>query len=295
MKKSFAFGMLLIIGSMAKSQLLVPEGRFLVDSIKIGESVPFVLTIDYPIEVEVIFPDSNFNFSPFEFVSKEYFASKTDSASVTDSVIYNITTFEIDVVQSLALPVFLITNGDSTSIYSKVDSIYLLEMVPIMPDSIALREDIAFVDVSKAFNYPYLLIGIAITLVILGAAYLLFGKKIKQKIELYRLERAYKKFSADFDLMYGNLRNNGDRSLTEKLLILWKKYMEKLEDRPYTKLTSKEIASLSDAGKLSDALKVIDKSIYGKTKLDIVYKNFEQLEDVTIKRYQRKVGEIKNG
>lgn len=293
--RGFFLGILLIIAFGGKSQQLIPKGEFLVDSIKIGEPVPYALSINYPVDFEVIFPDSNFNYTPFEFVRKEYFASKSDSISVTDSVVYHITTFEIDPIQSVALPVFMISDGDSTSIYSKVDSIYLLEMVPVMPDTVALKEDVAFVNVNRAFNYPYLLIGIGILIVVLAISYFAFGKKIRQRIELYRLEKAFRKFSSDFDLMFSDLRKSGDRTVTEKLLILWKKYMEKLEDRPYTKLTSREIASLSDAGKFSDTLKSIDKSIYGKIAIDIVFKNFEQLEDITGERYQRKMGNVRNG
>ncbi len=293
--RRFFLGILLLTGFGGKSQQLIPEGWFLVDSIKIGEPVPYSLSINYPIAFEVIFPDSNFNYTPFEFVRKEYFASKSDSLSVKDSVVYHITTFEIDPVQSVSIPVFMISNGDSTSIYPEVDSIYLQEMVPVMPDSVALKEDVAFLNVSSTFNYPYLLIGIATSLFVLAIVYFVFGKKIKQRIQLYRLEQAYRKFSTDFDQMFGDLRKSGDHTITEKLLILWKKYMEKLENRPYTKLTSREIASLSDAGKFSETLKSIDKSIYGKTAIDIVYKNFEQLEDITGERYQRKIGHVRNG
>ena len=53
--------------------------------------------------------------------------------------------------------------------------------------------------------------------------------------------------------------------------------------------------AFTDAGKFGETLKSIDRSIYGKSELDIVYKNFEQLEDVTSERYMKKVKEVKNG
>ena len=277
------------------AQQLQPKGEFLVDSLRIGEEIPYALTMTYPLEMEVLFPDSNFNFTPFEYSRKEFFLSKSDSVNIKDSAIYYLSSFEIDPVQSLSLPVFLITSGDSTEIPSLPDSVYFAEMVPVLPDSIALREDVNYVNVNQAFNYPYLAIGIAILIVLSIVLYFAFGKQIKKRIYLYRLRKSYEKFSLDFDQVFADLRKHGEKLKTEKLLVLWKKYMEKLEDRPYTKLTSKEIAHLNDASDFAIALKSIDRGIYGHSQWERVFKNFEVLEDITSERYNKKVMEVKNG
>jgi hypothetical protein len=44
----------------------MPRGKFLEDSIRIGEPVRFILSFKYPMDFEVIFPDFLYDFSPFE-------------------------------------------------------------------------------------------------------------------------------------------------------------------------------------------------------------------------------------
>ncbi len=295
MRTLLVFLILCLLTSPAISQRLKPEGKFLVDSLRIGEEIPYSLSIKYPVDLEVVFPDSNFNYSPFEFVRKEFFISSLDSTQVTDSVIYHLASFEIDPVQKISLPVFLLVDGDSTRITSAVDSIYLIEMVEAVPDSVALKEDVAFINVNKAFNYPYMLIGLGVLLAVVLIVYFVFGDQIRKRIRLYKLDKAYKKFTDDFDHSFASLRRNTNELELEKLLVIWKKYMEKLEDRPYTKLTSKEIVRLADAGDLSGALKEIDRSIYSASGIDSVFKSFETLEDITGERYKKKVMEVKNG
>ena len=166
-------------------------------------------------------------------------------------------------------------------------------MITVMPDSIALKEDVAYLKVNQAFNYPYLIIALGLTLVLLIGSYFAFGKIIRKKIRLYRMKKAHLKFNEDYDNIFGKIRK-GNRSQTETLLIVWKKYLERLENRPYTKLTSKEIASLSDAKSFAQALKTIDRAIYGKLSSNEILRNFERLEDITLERYNKKVIEVKN-
>jgi len=283
-----------LLSSVTYAQQLQPKGMFLNDSIKLGDVIPFHLSFHYSRDMEVLFPDSTYNFSPFEFSSKEFYPTKVDSTIATDSVIYYLSTFEIDPIQSLNLPVYLLTNGDSTEVFGLADSVNLIEMIPVMPDSVALKEDVSYLEVNPAFNYPYLAIGLTVTFVLLIVGYFAFGKQVRKKIRLYRMKKAYLKFNQAYDGVFGELRK-GDKSKTERLLSLWKRYLEKLENRPYTKLTSKEIANLSDAKSFSKALKTIDQAIYGKLDSDQILKNFENLGDVTAQRYNKKVMEVKNG
>jgi len=90
------------------SQEVKPKGVFLVDSAKIGEQIPYSLSIRYPKQMEFLFPDSNYNFFPFEFNSKNFFITRTDSLVSVDSAIFYLSTFEVEPVQKLFLPVFMI-------------------------------------------------------------------------------------------------------------------------------------------------------------------------------------------
>ena len=109
----YIFTLFFLCPGLLNAQQLVPKGLFLSDSIKIGEEVIYSLSIEYPRGSNLIFPDSLYDFSPFEYIKKTEFFTKSDSVKSFDSVIYYLSTFEIDPVQKLTLPVFLISAGDS--------------------------------------------------------------------------------------------------------------------------------------------------------------------------------------
>jgi hypothetical protein len=106
-KKHLAYFLyfLSLIGARAQEPII--QGQFLSDSIRIGEPTPFVLTAAYDTNQDLIFPDSTFDFTPFELSQKLFFPSVLRSDKVFDSAIYYITSFEVDSIQSFSLPVFL--------------------------------------------------------------------------------------------------------------------------------------------------------------------------------------------
>ena len=97
----------------ATAQTVEPKGVFLQDSTKIGEEVQFALSVKYDRSLDILLPDSLYRFGTFEYNSREYFPTKTDSTFSYDSVVYHLSTFEIDSVQYLQLPVFTIHDQDS--------------------------------------------------------------------------------------------------------------------------------------------------------------------------------------
>ena len=289
---SFLFSLLFFVCS---AQEIITDGFFLADSMKIGEQVEYSLYIQYPKNSEVIFPDSTYDFSPFEYYSKKFFPTRVDSLLAYDSVVYSVASFEVDKVQYFQLPVFLLKGKDSINIMPELDSIYLMELVTQVPDSLILRENIAFHEVPLAFNYPYLMIGLGILVVLMIVVYIVFGKTIKKKIRLYRLRKEYEKFSTAFEKGIRNVRKNNDATLIEEVLLIWKRYMEKLEDKPFTKYTTREILNSGYDQLLKDVLRSIDRSIYGRVDDDEIYKNFESLEDFTLDRYKLRIREVSNG
>ena len=294
-KRSVLFFLFTLCILQISAQEIRPDGYFLADSMLLGKQVDYSLYIKYPKDTEVIFPDSSFNYSPFEFYNKRYFATKEDSIFAYDSVVYSLASFEIDQVQYLQLPIYMLNGKDSVTVLPPLDSIYLVEMITQLPDSIVLKDNVAFHDVPLAFNYPYFSIGLGVFFVLLIGVYLIFGKTIKRKIKLYRLKKEYEKFSLAFDRGISRVKKDHDTTLIEEVLIVWKKYMEKLEDKPFTKYTTKEILNSGYDQLLKDVLRNIDRSIYGHFDDEQIHKNFESLEDFTLDRYKLKLKEVANG
>ena len=171
-----------------------PRGYFLKDSVKIGETVPFIFSYSDRKNRPVIFPDSLYNFAPFELVDKAYFDTKSDSIVSIDSAVYYLSTFEIDTVQYLTLPVFVMLGEDSLSVYSNQDSIILNQVVLQMPDSINLEENAFYRPVGLQFNYPYWIVAMPTLGVLVLIVLFVYGKAIRKKIQLYRLKKKLETF-----------------------------------------------------------------------------------------------------
>ena len=294
-KRSSVVFLFALLNIVCLAQSVTPYARFLDDSTTIGEKIRFSLSVEYPSYFDVVFPDSTTDFSPFEYLSKEYFPTRLDSATAFDSVVYMLSTFEIDTFQSLQLPIYLVDGNDSVEIKSNPDSVVFMGVVKVIPDSLELRSNTTYLPVDYTFNYPYLIIGVAIFGALATILVLVFGKTVRTRFRLYKLKKDFENFSTKFDQGISKIRKNQtSKSLIEEILVLWKTYMEKLEDKPFTKYTSKEIKIAGYSEELQHVLQSIDRSIYGSFDNQEMHKNFESLEDFTIERYQSKLEELKN-
>lgn len=282
-----------LIGN-ALGQELKPIGFFLKDSIKIGESVPYSLSYKDRKNRPVIFPDSLYDFSPFELLEKQYFDTQSDSINSIDSAVYYLATFEIDTVQRLSVPVFLNIGDDSLQLYSLMDSITLDQVVTQMPDSVNLAETSAYMPVSLQFNYPYWVIGLIVLGIVALIVMLVWGNQIQKRIKLYRLNKQLLKFKEQFDIEIEELNTDTTKLKIETVLKFWKGYMEKLEKIPYTKLTTKEIVLVQKSSSLDETLKSIDKNIYSPIEVTALQNDFEFLKDYSEDRYNHVTEVIKN-
>lgn len=68
--KLFTFHIALFFVWQTNAQGVRVENGFLNDSVKVGQPVQFYLTARYPAHLDIIFPDSTYNFSPFELLQK---------------------------------------------------------------------------------------------------------------------------------------------------------------------------------------------------------------------------------
>ncbi len=285
----------IVLTIQLQAQEIKPVGQFMADSLKIGEPIDYALSVRYPTSQQVLFPDSSFNYQPFEFLAKQYFPTRIEGEIAIDSAIYTLTSFEIDKVQQLGLPIFVATSKDSIAIRATADSVFLQELIPVVSDSLELKANTEYFEVPFAINYPYITIGIIVFIVILVVVYFVFGKTIRKNLKLRKLRKEYEKFSQQFESSINQVRTKVDPKLSEQCVGIWKAYMERLEEKPYTKLTTRELVNTGISQDILGTLKDIDRNIYGSKDIKDIHRNFEQLEDYTLERYQEKVREVKNG
>jgi len=290
---------ILLSFSLTKAQKVEVNGHFFADSIKIGEQIPYSLTARYPSSLNLIFPDSTFSFAPFEIQKKKFFPTKSKGNISYDSTVYFLTTFEIDSIQTLSLPVFSIQAKDCTAFYTSFDTIYLKRMVKAVPDSIAAQElplktNTTYQKVKWLLNYWVLIIVISALLISAVITWIIFGQRIKRYFKLRRLQRKHNSFLQNFSRSTEQLRSGFTVKHAENVLVIWKGYMEELMAQPFTTATSKEILVREKDETLGRALQKVDRMIY-KSSDSYSEDAIASLNQYAQKIFATKVEEIKHG
>jgi hypothetical protein len=273
------------------------RGLFLTDSIKIGQPFPYSLSVEYPSDKNILFPDSTFAFTPFELAAKTFFPTYTANGISHDSAIYYFNSFEIDSVQSLRVPVFEVRGQDSTSVWTEEDQVWLRHMVTISTDSLdaanlPLKVNAFYEPVMWLFNYPLASIVGGILIVGLVIAWLIFGKRIKKYFKARRMRKSFDKYLQSFSDSIDTLKSSYSIPGAEKTLGIWKKYLENLEDKPFTKYTSKEILKSSGADSLADPLTTVDRLLYAGVKPSS-FDAFYELKSYSEDRFYKKLEEVR--
>ena len=281
--------------SYSQSTLVIPEARFEKDSVKIGEPLRISISYRHKPNVEILFPDSTFDFSPFEFIKKEYFPTVSDSLESKDSIIYTLSTFELTSPQKISLPVFMYTSGDTTSIYSNEAEIYLKEVIEKITPADSLKVNTDFTLVNKKLNYPYLLLFLGILIIILAISVLFFRKPLLKRYKLYQMSRDFDNFNKSINSLHVKYNHEKSVEILEDILSLWKKYLQKLEKAPYTTLTTKEISKLFEYNQITSSLQNFDRAIYGGYIKEDLNNSIQYLKETATQRYQSKQKEVKNG
>lgn len=287
----------LLLHLSGRAQEIHVSSGFMKDSVQIGEPISYYLTARYPASVMVLFPDSTFSFSPFEYEGKTFFPTKTKEGTSYDSAVYNLSTFEIDLVQYLSLPVFVTTARDCTMYESVRDSIRLIEQIKIPAsdttaiNQLTLKSNTLYERVFTEFNTLILMIVISVIVIAAIVGWVFFGRKIIRHFKIRKLEKNHQKFTADFTNQVQAIQAGFTREKTERATSIWKKYLEQLENKPYTKLTTREVLVMeADAG-MGTALKQIDNAIYGN--LTSVSEPLESLRKIAEERFTKKIELLK--
>ncbi|MEQ8473205.1 MAG: hypothetical protein RIC35_18560 [Marinoscillum sp.] len=289
------FILVLALSLSGFGQQIKVTGGFVQDSLKVGEDIQYWLTAEYPENIDLILPDTLFSFEPWEFSGKQYFPSRIKGDLILDSAVYSLQSYEIDKVQYLSLPAFVINkSGDTTGVKSSRDSIFFFEMAPLVSDTTKLKTNLAYQKVSGLINFPLIWIILGALVVILVLTYFIFGKRIRKALKLRKLKKEYVAFSEQLTVNIRSLKNGPDLKIAELAISQWKQFLEKLENRPFSKLTTKEIMALEYTSELNGTLKNIDRCVYGGKSEDTLYKDFQSIEDFTQHRYSVIVDQIKN-
>lgn len=247
-------------------QALQIQGKFIEDSVKIGQPFRYTVFVKHAKNQEVFFPSIQQRIGPFEPVKREYFITKTIGQTSLDSAVYTFRLFNTASIHVLKFPIYLMDGKDCTLVASKPDTIFLKRLVK-NPEKIDLDKVyseikipllIPKVELKNVFSW-----GIGFILMF-GLVYWLFGNRIKQRFKLYLLWRKNAEFKRTFQRYFRNISPTavGLRNL-ENAFTLWKNYLESLTKIPFSTFTTKEMLDNLNVKHLDKSLNDMDAAIYG--------------------------------
>ena len=270
------------------------KGNFIEDSIQVGNVVSYNLKVTYPNNIEVLLPDSNYNYGPFEYIDKLYLSTVNDSIFNYDEATYKFTSFNLDSIQFLKLPVFIINSGDSLVMNSNTDSIFLMQFIGKLSDSLNVKSNTKFSFVNLAIDYPLITKLTSFLFLFLITFYLLFRKKIKRYFKIRITKKEYNRFINKIEKLNIEIAENYKLERIELFLLLWKRYNERVSKYPYSSLTTNELIHLGIVNDIKTNLNSFDNTIYGNKKMNDFNKNFIKLKDHSTKIFNNKLKEINN-
>ena len=288
---------LLILQSIysINAQKIEYKSYFIKENKTIGDTIYFISTINYPKNIEIIQPDSSNDFKTFEYIDKLIFPSLKIEDRVLDSTIYLLRTFNTDTIQSLKLSSYIINNSDSLKITSTEDNLIISNQIKKIDESLKVKYNTILSKINKLINYKYVTYIIAIILLIIGLTYILFGKKIVIFFKIHRLKKAFKSFETKFQKQQMIYKKEKSKNEIEKLLVIWKVFMEFISNKTYLSSTTKEIKKFNSNKKIISSLKEFDKNIYSPNKNILESKDINNLFNEAKHNFNVKLKNIKNG
>lgn len=243
------------------------HGQFLEDSAKIGQDIHYILRVIHTPKQEIFFPSINKGYGVFKPIKKDYFPTRTDEKGISiDSAVYTFRQFSIKDFQTIRIPVAIQTELDCTLIAPKEDTIFLKRLMP-NAKSIKIDSLIQAIPVSPLKPKPdlrNLTLGTVSVILAAGLIYWLLGKRIRQGFKLYLLWRKNLEFRRSYQRLIRNISNSskGLQNL-ENAAALWKNYLEKLTEIPFSTFTTTEMVDNLPDKRLEKTLQEIDSAIYG--------------------------------
>ncbi|WP_208173567.1 hypothetical protein [Hymenobacter negativus] len=271
----------------------VPQGRFLKQTVLIGEPLDYELRYEHAPDLEVVFPDSLAQFAPFEYAGKTFFPTRTRQGVSLDRAIYHLRTFRLDSVQTLALPVAVLQGPDTLSILPPPSRVRLRRTVaPLSANTAelpALRQNLALVPVEPIFNYPYWIAGVLALLAVLGGSAALFRRRLTRRYRAYKLRKNHGYFLAQFARHVERFELSRSATNVERAVVLWKNYLARLENSDLNSFTTRElVAYFENDSDVRKALNATDKVVYGNLQTEDaaeVDRAFQRLRGFAERRY----------
>lgn len=257
-----------------------PKVYFFEDSVMVGKEIKMALSYRHSSKSDVIFPDSSYDFSPFQFVTYALFETRTVEGKSVDSVVYTLVTYALDSVLYFQPYIKNLASGEK--VYADTASVLLKSSIAGQAKK-RVRETVPLFVVKKDVNLPkltYYLLGMVVCAFLLFA---FFGDWVKEKYSIWKFDRRHRRFLGEFKkrATRPKLLNNNERAVQE-----WKIYMEALEGEPVSTMSTSELGKLYADARLEYALKMFDSAIFGGVISEDLPVAYQIMEEFAVRRYR---------
>ncbi len=260
-----------------------PRAIFQADSVMIGNPIKLSMSYLHESKSDIVFPDSSFDFSPFKYISTEYFRTQTREGKSLDSVVYTLVTYNLSPILSLRPYVKNLNSKDR--IYADSAHVVLKKLVKAENlRTISVEETTDFFQVKTELNLPKLVYYLFAIFIVCFLVISLFGDWLYRRYHLWKFDNQHKRFMNEFKKKALNPKNlkNIQASLSE-----WKAYIEILEMKPVSAMSTSEIIQLYENDRLESALKMFDTAIFGGFVSDQIAFAYHILNDFVVKKYKQ--------
>lgn len=282
----------------------IPQGHFLTDSFEVGRPFRFALSFRHSVTEDVVFPDST-GFAPFLVRKATFLPTRTDAGISADSAVYTLVSFDTKPQQTLQVPVYVVGTTDCTTVYSSTDTIFFRsKLQTARPDTLRLQTVTEVIPLRQQLNYPVLLYVLAILGLVAALLYGLFGRFITKQGQLLQLRQNHRRFLRQYNRLINTVTPETAADVANEAVVWWKAYVERLEQQPFTTMTTPEIVrQISDQAvggtaeeplNIENALKTTDRVIYGGTFTEESYQALRLLRTVAVNTYYKRRRLVQN-
>jgi hypothetical protein len=236
------------------------------------------------------FPDSTYDFSPFQLIDIEYFATQTVNDISTDSVIYTLKTFVVDSIFKIKLPIEILKS--QKKVFSSEATILLKTAITKKDlNNPEIKKTTGYFVVETDFNYPKVFYYLIILILSIFVFWLLFGRLIIKNVRIWRFKFKHQEFQKTYKKLTRKVETSQKLS---DILVIWKNHLQWLTRKPISAMSSQEISKLIEKPRLLEALKELDMAIYGGKKSKDLHIPFMILYDITNEAFKNSFETFKN-
>ena len=247
----------------------------------------------------IIFPDSTWNFKPFELIRTEAELTQTEGDRSRDAIIFHLRSFELIESFVLKIPFQFHNGGDTTTLYEQSDTLWLRQQVASLSPPPPFQIETGIFGLKDPPNYSlWITIGL-VMLVLLALAI----RSLQKPLRKYWAKRKVRGEWNGIRRRLKDLPENDPAAFLDGLNTAWKDYLARSQPLPLRSLTTTELKQhlpelqeVDEGGKhtLLEIAQTGDRVVYAAQPIEqkVLTKLREECSQILDKVFQQRLSQI---